>query len=224
VIEHETGAQAVMWKLKAEKCDLQLTSGTNEASLTDILPDVSRNHRARSWLAVQLAHSLVQLHETAWLDSKWTKADISFFETEPNRPDFQRPYVTVHFPGAALNPRTIDLNQFHENARILSLGIVLIEMHTGRSIDDLMTPVDRLGSATVDGNALYRTAERIFGKVQHECSFNYLKAISACLNVPWKVAGQAVSLLDEATRQEVHTYIICPLEDDQDFLSGRKLF
>lgn len=129
--------------------------------------------------------------------------------------------MTVDFPRQASIPSTVDLSQFHENFGILSLGIVLIEMHFGRSIEELSIPEDLRGSSTIDCNALSRTADRLFEKIRCECSPNYKKAIEACLQVPWKVAGQPVSLLDESTRQEVWKHIIVPLEEDMEFLGGR---
>jgi hypothetical protein len=202
---------------------LNLTEQTQEVTLGTILSAVSESVRDRSSIAVQLAHSLVQLHETAWLTTKWSKEQISFLEKAPSQVDLERPYLTVHFPQQPTIASAADLNQFHENISILSLGIVLIEMHCGRSIDDLRIPEDLRGSATIDCNALFRTADRVFKKIHLQCSPLYEAAIHACLEVPWKIAGQPVSLLDDSTRQEFYKHVISPLEEDQSHLSGRQL-
>lgn len=75
-VERDASSNGVLWQQQAEKCQLLLTERTREISLAEILGDVSRNIRARSCIVVQLAHSLVQLYETAWLDTRWSKDQI----------------------------------------------------------------------------------------------------------------------------------------------------
>lgn len=60
-------------------------------------------------------------------------------------------------------------------------------------------------------------ADRV-AKSLEDCSFNYKKAIQACLDTPWTAAGERVSLDDPVVVKCMYEDVIQPLEDEITYL------
>ncbi|KAK6336229.1 hypothetical protein TWF696_001792 [Orbilia brochopaga] len=84
--------------------------------------------RMQMLLAFRLASNLLQLLQTNWIQTAWSKDAIHFPTSgAKNRPDFSRPFVAIQFDdqtnGAAGPPDAVELR-----IAILELGILLLEI------------------------------------------------------------------------------------------------
>ncbi|KAL9038324.1 MAG: hypothetical protein Q9214_005325 [Letrouitia sp. 1 TL-2023] len=201
-----------MWQLRPQPRQSKLLESVPAVSLQSLLYN---SHYlpliAKRKLAVVLARSLLQLHEELWLGKEWSKRHITFFYANSNTIDYQRPYVTTSFDG---NDQVVpDFSLFHRNASILALGILLVEIHTGKPIEMYRTPEDLSNGTEVNANTDWTVADRVV-KSLDDCSLGYKDAIQACLDTPWVPAAQRVSLDDELTRNGLYNDVVRPLEDE----------
>ena len=203
----------MIWMLRSEARHLQPPNIAKEVTLESILHLLPEDLRAQRWLGVHISHSLLHLYDGPWLHEKWTKEKITFFAPKTGAPDLDRPYVTTSIKPYTSTSQTVDLTQIHGNASILSLGIILIEIHTGKPIESFRCPDDMTNGTHINVNTDYTASLRV-AKTLKNCSLNYQEAVQACLSMPWKVPGQKVSLDDQTTQDSVYQYIIQPLEQD----------
>ncbi|RYP57481.1 hypothetical protein DL769_009443 [Monosporascus sp. CRB-8-3] len=169
-------------------------------------------------LALTLAYSILQFHESAFLSSQWSEDQIYFFFSAGQAINYRQPYldsplgeaqfVATSAEGAATNPGI-----FHPNIGILRLGILLIEVHTWTPIEKF-----RVSSDTKDGkitpNADYAAALRVLDVSLGDCFPTYKSAIRACLDVDWVPAGSRVSLEDPATLNGLYRNVILPIQEE----------
>ena len=215
MIEPEQAASCI-WKLRGDARKLQLNT---EVKLDTVLHSLPEDLQAQRWLALHLSHSLLHLYESPWLAERWTKEKITFFVRDNGVADLARPYVTTNMRSATAVSAglKVDLNQTHGNPSILSLGIILLEIHTGKSIESYRPPEDLLNGTDVNANTDLTVAKRVAESMK-SCSDNYKDAVEAYLSMPWKIPGKRVSLDDEATRDSVYEHVISPLEQDLEYL------
>lgn len=126
-------------------------------------------------LAANLASSLLQLHETPWLNSIWTKKDIHFVRTyqQPSagrlvrayRPvDAKQPFVSHDFVvrhdiAHAPNADESVPPPVHGNFSLLALGIILLELYFNEPIENKRLPED-LTDGKVDSSTDMNVATR----------------------------------------------------------------
>lgn len=166
--------------------------------------------------AISLSYSVLHLYNTPWLARIITADDIMFIMEQHaatnslnclDRPfltkEASKPSPTYFNPSNGIS-RPIDLT-------ILSLGLLLIQIIVGRSIDDLA-----IDPNVKDMDSLFTkraTATRMAGSVVEQGGGNYAGAVQWCLN-----SVQSVACLDDETlAQEFHEAVIAPLEKDWGF-------
>lgn len=167
-------------------------------------------------LALTLAKSLLQFHEELWRSREWSKEQINFLHESADHLDYQRPYVTTRFDKSTSDSKIPDLSFHHRNISILALGILLIEIHTGNSIECYRSPQDEFNI-----NTDWMVADQVV-KSLDDCSLGYRGAIQACLDTPWVAAGQKVDLEDPIVLNGVYKDIVQPLEDELQYLFREK--
>ncbi|KAL8703692.1 MAG: hypothetical protein Q9201_003126 [Fulgogasparrea decipioides] len=204
--------EPTLWQLRPQPRQSKFLESVPAVSLQSLLYNSYRLPLiAKRKLAVILARSLLQLHEGLWFGKEWGKRHITFFYANSDTIDYQRPYVTTSFDG---NDQAVpDLSLFHRNASILALGILLVEIHTGKPIETYRTPEDLSNGTEVNANTDWTVADRIV-KSLDDCSLGYKDAIQACLDTSWVPAAQRVSLEDELTRNGLYNDVVRPLEDE----------
>ncbi|KAL8750455.1 MAG: hypothetical protein Q9184_006418 [Pyrenodesmia sp. 2 TL-2023] len=102
-----------------------------------------------------------------WLGTRWGKRQISFFYAAADTIDNQRPYIATSFDG---NDQAVaDFSLFHHNGSMLALGILLIEIHTGKPIETYRTPKDLSNGTEVNANTDWTVADRVV-KSLDDCS------------------------------------------------------
>ncbi|KAL9000161.1 MAG: hypothetical protein Q9188_005727 [Gyalolechia gomerana] len=216
----DAGDEPTLWQLRPQPRQTKFHESVPAVSLQSLL--CNSHHLpliAKRKLAVILARSLLQLHEGLWLGEEWSKRHITFFYANSDTIDYQRPYVTTFFDD---NDQAIpDLSLFHRNPSILALGILLLEIHTGKPIEVYRNPEDLSNGTEVNANTDWTVADRVV-KSLDDCSLGYKDAIQACLDTSWVSAGQRVSLDDEFTRHGLYSEVVQPLEDEVHHLFREK--
>ena len=167
-------------------------------------------------LALTLAKSLLQFYEELWRSRKWSKEQINFLHESADHLDYHRPYVTTRFDKSTSDSKIPDLSFHHRNISILALGILLIKIHTGNSIECYRSSQDEFNI-----NTDWMVADQVV-KSLDDCSLGYRGAIQACLDTPWVAAGQKVDLEDPIVLNGVYKDIVQPLEDELQYLFREK--
>ncbi|KAF8417854.1 hypothetical protein EV426DRAFT_621333 [Tirmania nivea] len=108
--------------------------------LHDLKPEAAPALEERLKLGVRLASSVLQLHNTEWLNERWNKEEIWFIQEDPCRnPILKYPLVRRAFqPGdkpASTNP--IEAFTGRYNASLFSLGIALMEIWHWKSLETM---------------------------------------------------------------------------------------
>ncbi|KAL8993306.1 MAG: hypothetical protein Q9169_006442 [Polycauliona sp. 2 TL-2023] len=113
-------------------------------------PPGNLSGRQRLSIAVSLAHTVLQLHDSPWLSESWSKHNIWFFTSDVDgneRPNIERPYISRSFEPRshqnASNTRkgatilTDPYSHLIVNKYLFALGVVLIELALKRPFEDL---------------------------------------------------------------------------------------
>lgn len=96
-------------------------------------------------LSITLSSSLLQLSHTPWLGQSWDKADIIFLRAKDGSGlfvDMKHPYLTREH--TSNNTGVIRHNAYPGNdcSKLLSLGVLLMEIDSGQPIENLRLPED----------------------------------------------------------------------------------
>ncbi|KLU82101.1 hypothetical protein MAPG_01178 [Magnaporthiopsis poae ATCC 64411] len=204
-----------MWRLNWREAQLQYVRTKAEVSLKSILQHTTAPSLVeRRRLALVLAHSIIQLHESPWLSDQWSKENICFFSTAAGF-DLGRPYMSTaldRFPSGSEPP---NLDRFHRNPGILRLGVLLIEIHRWSGLETYWEPVTDLVDGKPTPNTDLQVARRVLrSQALADCFETYRGAIEACLQVPWAHSGSRVSLEDRETQEGIYGHVIEPLEEE----------
>ncbi|OBR06237.1 hypothetical protein CH63R_10357 [Colletotrichum higginsianum IMI 349063] len=185
-------------------------------SLKDVLanpskfPPMSTPHRLR--LAQVVSSSLLQLQQTPWVPDVLTSRDIVFLQKGP---DAEVMYTDI-FIAKSLPERAPKAYADKSVARgrcpaLLSLGIVLLELGLGGTIESFRTQdeVPPAGSPLLLSE--FRTAQRLLERRQIG-SQRYSSAVKRCL---WGEFDRPVlDLSNDDFRQEVYEQVVVLLEDN----------
>ena len=175
------------------------------------------SYRDRLRLAVTFASTALQLCSTPWLNETWGKEDIFFLEgTE--EPITKNSYVLKSFSssnstpqpdGSAVTSGALRPPVSIRNRALFALGVVLIELAFGKSLDDMRDPADleEGGSMLVD----WVTANRLSNIISSNDSGRYADAVSRCVRCEFNHRNP--NLDDESFRKVVYHNVVAPLEE-----------
>lgn len=212
----------MMWQLRPQPKRFHFLEIAPAVSLQSLLTEKAHLPLiVKRRLALILAKSLLQFHEGLWHSREWSKGQINFFHESADHLDYQRPYVTTRFDNSITDSKVPDLSFYHRNISILALGILLIEIHTGNSIEFYRSSQDLSEGHEVNINTDWTVADRVV-KSLDDCSLGYRGAIQACLDTPWVSAGQKVDLEDSIVINGVYKDIVQPLEEELHYLFREK--
>ncbi|MCJ1316945.1 hypothetical protein MMC15_002266 [Xylographa vitiligo] len=171
--------------------------------------------KEKAILAVVLAHSLLQLHESIWLRRYWTTEHISFLIdkdfafTKTSRFALKSPCVSTQIKQAALsNSEMADTGQLkqmnHPIPTLMALGIVLLELHLNATI------TGSIGSSTGD---LRSRALEVLDECYDEMTDNYHQDICFCIFLLPASPSRANRSFDNPEfRDWYYQQVITPLE------------
>lgn len=165
-------------------------------------------------VAVDLASSVLQLYNTPWLDEQWSDNDVYFI----HRPGlsmakvFEHPFVYRKLSSTGSNHASSTQGgacRVIRNQSLFTLGILLIELLYGKSIEDLQSPRDLECHGTP--GVVWCTAVRLIEEeIEYEAGPRYLDAVRRCIRCDFDRKDS--SLDSEEFQQAVFIRVVAPLE------------
>ncbi|KAL8289732.1 hypothetical protein RB600_004945 [Gaeumannomyces tritici] len=176
----------------------------------------------RRRLALVLAQSVLQLHESPWVSDQWSKQSIFFFSTSDGL-DLKRPYLSAatHVVPSGAEPPYRDMHH-HGNPGILRLGILLLEVHCWRPIESYYRQdVDSLNGRETPLTEL-SVARRVLSSesMSQNCLPTYTNALDACLHPPWTASGSKISLNNAETQKGIYEDVVLALKREVDVVDA----
>ncbi|KAL2000267.1 hypothetical protein VTN02DRAFT_3330 [Thermoascus thermophilus] len=170
-------------------------------------------------LAVAISSSVLQLQGTPWLPDILTAKDI-FFIRRNGVLLYQHVFIAQQLPESGASPSTADLMQQTTptswNPTVLalrSLGILLIEIVCGKTLDTLRSPEDTVAAnGTGDFLSDCITARRVAAEVCQFVGYKYESAVRRCIQCDFNHPDP--SFEDDRFRQDVFHGVIALLEED----------
>ena len=187
--------------------------------------------RQRLSIAVILAHTVLQLHDSPWLTESWGKNDIWFFSSgvdRHKRPNIEPPYISRSFkprsdqnastPGEESVAQTDPYGHLIINKTLFALGIVLIELALNRPLEKFR--IHAMSSEPSASNRSYTTADTyqlatsLIDMVYDEQGTQYGYVVQRCLRCEFGFQDSMKRLEIEGFRAAVYEGVLVPLEED----------
>jgi hypothetical protein len=197
------------------------TESWSVSSLGSVLRDPKFAQRDRLKLAVTLASSILQLHETPWLEDNWGKDSI-FFVNRPGKTFYDQPFVSQHFNQtitAATPSMPNHMSCIIRNQTLYALGVALIELWYRKPIAELHEGMDgpqNTGNDMLDLMTQFRTADRLSETLYDEAGAKYSDAVRRCIRCDFD--RRASSLEDAQFQKAVYQGVIAQLQANYDYL------
>lgn len=213
-------AQSAWWSLRLElgtRCEgvkghnpqkrsYKAAALSHQRTLESLLSSTSKDWTsfAKLTLAVMMSHSLCYLYGSVWASERWSRLNIVFFSDGEHTP--LRPFLSSD-PMKARGPLT-DPDGQHQYPELLELGIILLEIHLGRSIEDFRGYRQKI----LNYDELWLESQRAFDERRlHIESLVYREAIRKCLAPNFSMSNTCDALtLKKAIYQEV----VKPLQEE----------
>lgn len=174
-------------------------------------------------VAVDLASSVLQLHKTPWLKDDWGDSDV-YFVHRPGAPAatiYQHPFIYRKFSSAVTSTGPASQPQIRRvirNQTLFTLGVLLIELLYGVSIEELQTSHDLACEGTP--GAVWCTAERLVDEeIALEAGQLYSDAVRRCIRCDFN--KQNMSLDDQEFLEAVYEGVVAPLEKTLQHFNGQ---
>ncbi|KAK1700497.1 hypothetical protein BDP55DRAFT_626069 [Colletotrichum godetiae] len=139
-------------------------------------------------LAVTRVSSVIQLGKTPWLLQPWSRHNSVFIRLNRNPSiDAKHPYLAYKYETAQVGPppQVSDSSMIlSSRQRMLSLGIMLLEIHCERSLESLMEQADLGRDGFPNKETSYTTASRVLEERINDgqVSFGFKRSIEYCLH------------------------------------------
>ncbi|KAI5797812.1 hypothetical protein EDC01DRAFT_40144 [Geopyxis carbonaria] len=174
--------------------------------------------RQRLDLSVKLASSVIQLHSSGWLAEYWGRKDVQFFKTDEG--------FVIDSPIVCWGKHDIDVSGVKSDKSVvqcdqslLSLGIVLIELHYGRFLENCVElSVQNKGKQAEENINQHDVAWNLVDSLYDDAGSLYSDAVRRCIR---GIDHRESSLEKQGFKQEVFRMILGPLETNlQRFLGN----
>ena len=191
-------------------------------SLRQILTEQTGNRRRlglpdKLRVAIDLAYSVLHLYNTPWMDGQWSDNDVYFVHHHDVHTTslYEHPFVyrRISAPKADRADNTDDRPAPYSvirNETLFTLGILLIELLFGKSMEDLQLPCDL--DCTGTPGVTWCTARRLLekGELEFEVGPGYADIVRRCF---WCEFHDGKSSLDDQELQRaVYEKVVVPLE------------
>ena len=174
------------------------------------LPVPSKRERLK--LGMRLASSVLQFHETTWLQERWSKRDIYLIQgdSQPKSYSLETPVVCQAFtPDPSVPETSMDPNTLILNLSLFSLGIVLIELWFWKSMESLQANKSQADCPLEDlDTAIYNTARTLFPKLYDEAGADYTNSVKFCIH---GLGPQETKLVKYEVKNKVYQNVVQPL-------------
>ena len=225
-----------LYKIQSTKTRFTSDELTNVVSLGQLISrgTTSLGEKAKRVLAVLLGYAVLHHYGGSWLGPSWGRDDVIFMKSATAIP--LRPYMITRVPrmaqtGPVTSNQEDDLDDvnpddfpIHPYPDLVTLGTILLEVHTGKPIEDLAAALGIEEHENV--NAKWLVAVEVYQKIQRDLPDNYSEAVNACLDSNF---GSSASDLDgeqikeEDFRRLIYTNIVKPVEDELDQGFGKSI-
>lgn len=169
----------------------------------------------RLGLALTVASSVLQLYDTPWLHQYWSKRDI-LVDMTPKDKILERAFLSESFPPPTISDIPgYNLAYPFRNLTLFCLGVVLIEITLGRTLESMRNEDDPLNMKGEPDMLTYlNIARRVLdmGTVSTEAGFRYGEVVYRCIWCDFGVLNTSLDCAD--FRRAVYDGVIAPLEED----------
>lgn len=178
--------------------------------------------RDRVRLAVVLASSVLQLHETPWLDDDWGIDNIYFVE-RPGFAAYEQPFVSRGLDSRSSGPRTAipkHLERMIRNQPLFALGVALIELWYGESLSELHEDEDGPQNSPDPQSGFltkFNTADRLADELADDAGTKYSDAVRRCIRCDFSL--RVNKLEDVQFQRAVFHGVVAKLKESYDFMS-----
>ena len=232
--------------LELEDDELYKTQSTKTRFTSDELTNVitlghlmstgttSLGEKVKRVLAVLLGYAVLHHYGGSWLAPSWGRDDITFIKSAtaiPLRPYMFTRVVRMAHTEPVTSDQEDDLDDvnpddfpIHPNPDLVTLGTILLEVHTGKPIEVLATEMGIEEEENI--NAKWSVADEVYKKILRDLPDKYSDAVNACLDPNF---GSSADDLDgeesnkEDFRRLIYTDIVKPLEDELDQGFGKSI-
>lgn len=177
--------------------------------------------RDRLRLAVTLASSVLQLHETPWLGEDWGVDNIYFLE-RPGTNAYDHCFVFRQFDQDHIVSKKVasrSVARVIRNSAVFALGIALIELWYARTLAELQIPADEEqipDKSEAELLTRYNTAQRLVEELEDQAGTKYSGAVRRCIycNFDTKVNR----LEDDKFQKAVFQGVVVQLQENYKFM------
>lgn len=162
-------------------------------------------------LALAVASAVLQLSKTQWLSKPLTKQDIHFFGNNEG-PSYQHPFLGRQIPerqNPCATTREDDATALQPNATLFRLGILLLEIILGSTLENLREPHERI-EFPGDRFGMIRdsiTAHRLLQTRVALINPAYKAVVERCVG-----CGSSQALDEEGFGERVYSGVVAELE------------
>lgn len=212
--------------------DLMLKPGASDNQLGNKCSQKPPYHLSeidKRYLATCLASTLLQLHNTSWLNRRLERRNILFLRelSECRKPIIEQPLVSRPFMARdnfeSLSSRPADsviCPPSIRNKAVFDLGILLIELCFRQPLYMLRTPEDLNADSSLNAFTDLTTAERLLDRVYSKAGARYGDAVRRCIRCQFDQRDETFE--NEEFLEAVYQLVVVPLEDDlRDFCGGK---
>jgi hypothetical protein len=179
-------------------------------------PPSGTSQEDRLKLAVQLASTVMQLHDTAWLKERWRGADILFHsEGSYTNSILRRPIIVRSFDEHPDDgPDEDGLEFLTADKTLYSLGIILLELHYGKPLAEIGMDPELSGEGELDTAAkMHLHIMRCFKQLEGNSGLRYRNAVRSCLK-GFELDEREVGLQKDKYKNMVEAKIVSQLEEE----------
>ena len=156
------------------------------ASLAELLSLPAPSMGERLKLGVRLASSVLQLHDTEWLQERWDKHDIYLIQADSSHsgsPSLETPVVRHTFTSEPPAPEVPSKSRIlFSNLSLFSLGIILIELWFWRSVESFQVDELQVDELQVDPDIeRYMTALQLITTMYGDAGMQYCNSVRRCI-------------------------------------------
>ena len=191
------------------------------ASLAELLSLPAPPMKERLILGVVLASSVLQLHETEWLQERWSKHDIYLIQevsSESGNPSLETPAVHHTFtPEPSAPPPEIPPPQTGCDPSLFSLGVALIELWFWRSVESFQAETPQ---GEDPDTARFLTAQGLLDPLSESVGIRYSSSVRHCIR---SIDHEEPRLENNVFKNEVYLKVLQPLEQHLELFCGESL-
>lgn len=205
--------EEALWQEQGRQSDYSAALLENTISLSDISMDYEARvtDKTRLILAVIFGYTLLYHFGTSWLQD-WNRDKIVFLRSDRHVP--LKPFLLYNYANCQ-GEELVDPNQVHWYPEILSLGIILLELHLQTPIIAYLRPDGLSAEEKENVNLPFFLAQEVLEACKDDLNRHYRAAINACLQPSFgDHLDEDDSDYDIQFRREIYNEIVKPLEKD----------